>query len=185
MNGRASLCMIQAALLMCACEREERTYRVQAPNANFAQSVLAMSPLQPGPKTPEQHVVNEYEQNAYAVSAGKALFSQFNCSGCHANGGGGMGPALMDAKWVYGSAPEQVYATIIEGRPNGMPSFRNRLTEQQVWQLVAFVRSLSGQLSKTVAPNRNDDMQSHKPENSIDKEGLKQSFQPPSSEMPM
>ena len=37
-----------------------------------------------------------YYDNAEAVNAGKQLFKQYNCSGCHSNGGGGMGPALMD-----------------------------------------------------------------------------------------
>ena len=46
------------------------------------------------------------EGNAYAVAQGKRLFRWYNCSGCHATGGGGdWGPALMDDKWIYGVAP--------------------------------------------------------------------------------
>ena len=29
----------------------------------------------------------------------------------------------MDAEWIYGSHPEQIYSDIVQGRPNGMPSF--------------------------------------------------------------
>ena len=47
-----------------------------------------------------------------------------------------MGPPLMDDKWIYGSAPENIYATIIQGRPNGMPSFAGKIPTQQVWQIV-------------------------------------------------
>ena len=36
---------------------------------------------------------------------GKRLFSWYNCIGCHANGGGGIGPPLMDDEWIYGSRP--------------------------------------------------------------------------------
>jgi len=91
------------------------------------------------------------------VSEGKRLFSQYNCSGCHANGGGGIGPPLMDQGWIYGSEPANIFATIMQGRPNGMPSFRNRIPEYQGWEIVAYVRSLSGQLPSDVAPARGDD----------------------------
>ena len=55
-----------------------------------------------------------------------------------------MGVALMDDKWRYGGRIDQIAASIVEGRPNGMPAWRGRLTVQQVWQLAAFVRTLSG-----------------------------------------
>jgi cytochrome c oxidase cbb3-type subunit 3 len=102
--------------------------------------------------------------NAYGLSEGKRLFSWFNCVGCHHHGGGGIGPALMDHRWVYGSRPDQIYSTIVQGRPNGMPSYAGRLTDQQVWQLVAYVESLAGNAAKDAAPGREDDMSSSKPE---------------------
>jgi cytochrome c oxidase cbb3-type subunit 3 len=70
----------------------------------------------------------------------------------------------MDAQWIYGENPENIYSTITEGRPNGMPSFRQKIPDSQVWQLVAYVRSMSGQLRKDVAPTRNDDMNSRRSE---------------------
>src|ERR1044071_3848683 len=51
------------------------------------------------------------ETNAYAIAEGKRLYTQLNCVGCHANGGGGMGPPLMDDKWIYGSAPANKIGT--------------------------------------------------------------------------
>ena len=109
------------------------------------------------------------DRQAYAASQGKWLFSQFNCSGCHSRGGGGMGPPLMDAAWRYGAAPENVYASIAQGRPNGMPSFRHRLTQGQTWQLVAYVRSMSGLLDKDVAPGRDDAMHVRSQEQGMEK----------------
>ena len=85
--------------------------------------------------------------------------AEFNCAGCHANGGGGMGPPLMDAAWIYGGEPDSVYATIVQGRPNGMPAFGKRAQPRQAWQLAAYVRSMSGLLAKDVAPGRDDHMQ--------------------------
>jgi cytochrome c oxidase cbb3-type subunit 3 len=69
-----------------------------------------------------------------------------------------MGPPLMDDKWIYGSAPEDIFETIVQGRPNGMPAFGNKIVSDQVWQIVAYVRSMSGLLRKDVAPGRSDDM---------------------------
>jgi cytochrome c oxidase cbb3-type subunit 3 len=40
-----------------------------------------------------------------------------------------------------------------------MPAFGARIPRQQVWQLVAYVRSLSGSLSAAASPNRPDAMQ--------------------------
>ncbi len=156
---------------LAACEREERGLRVQPPAAKPADS-NTVSELQPGAPVPTTEVKNEYEQNAYALSEGKRLFSQYNCNGCHAQGGGGMGPPLMDARWIYGGKPEQVYSTIIEGRPNGMPSFRHKIPDFQVWQLAAYVRSMSGQAPKTAAPSRDDHMQGKQPESSKPKEPI-------------
>src|SRR5207248_6110969 len=98
------------------------------------------------------------ERNAWAIAQGKQLYEAYNCNGCHANGGGGMGPALMDAAWLYGSEPVDVYTSIVEGRPNGMPAFGGRIADQQVWQLVAYVRSLSAQTRFDVRPGRTDHM---------------------------
>jgi cytochrome c oxidase cbb3-type subunit 3 len=127
---------------------------------------------------------NEYEENAVALNDGKRLFQWFNCVGCHAQGGGGMGPPLMDEQWIYGSEPDQIFATIVEGRPNGMPSFRGKIPDYQVWQLAGYVRSLSRQVAKDVAPGRNDSMSTKKPEQSSEKKQPVNSSLPKSAEMP-
>jgi cytochrome c oxidase cbb3-type subunit 3 len=136
------------AFLLPGCEREERAFRPP-----------------PGRETPTSTA--EYEDRAQDVSTGKQLFSWFNCNGCHANGGGDSGPALIDDKWIYGSSADAIAATIREGRPRGMPSFKNKATEEQIRQLAAYVRSLAGQVSSDTAPGRNDDMRPHPPESRL------------------
>ena len=84
-------------------------------------------------------------------------------------GGGGIGPALMDDKWIYGGSPDQIYSTISQGRPNGMPAFGGRVPTQQIWQLVAYVQSLSVQVPRDVEPGRNDDMNARQPELRLDR----------------
>ena len=107
-----------------------------------------------------------YDNNAPATGRGSVRSTrQMNCVGCHAHGGGGMGPALMDDKWRYGGRIDQIAATIAEGRPNGMPAWRGRLTDDQIWKLAAYVRTLSGQPSKDAVSSRADEMSGTPPAN--------------------
>jgi cytochrome c oxidase cbb3-type subunit 3 len=165
--------VVLLVVLGAACERETRRYNdVQGPHTN-AESVR-LTDLQPGAPQARPRAQSPYQDNAYGIAEGKRLYSAFNCNGCHAMGGGGIGPALMDDKWIYGSAPEQIYSTIVQGRPNGMPSFGGRIPEQQVWQLVAYVQSLSGNVPKDAAPGRDDDLAGKKPELRKERESPKQ-----------
>ena len=169
------------SLLLAGCEREERRFR-ETPPAASPPRIVSLSPLQPGPTVHVNTVRGPYEYNAYAMSEGKLLFDQFNCSGCHAHGGGGMGPPLMDDEWIYGAQPENIFQTIVQGRPNGMPAFRERLSNDQVWRLVAYVQSMSGQLSKDAEPTRNDNMSYRTSEQRTKEERPKTSFIPSTSE---
>ena len=145
------------ALLAIACDREERTFRVETPSADATTSVR-LSPLEPGPTSAPATTPNGYEENAYAMAQGQTLYMAWNCNGCHAMGGGDIGPPLMDDQWRYGSRPEQVYSTLVQGRPNGMPAFGNKVSDQQLWQLTAYVRSMSGLVPMDAAPARTDHM---------------------------
>lgn len=101
--------------------------------------------LFPGDGQPplEDPVAKQYEGNTQAISEGKRLFGWYNCSGCHFHGGGGMGPALMSNQWRYGGRLDQIFASISQGRPNGMPSWHGKLPDAQIWQLAAFVKSMA------------------------------------------
>ena len=158
------LCCICCSL--ATCKREERGYRVPPPAAEKV-NLTSTSELHPAGGQTAQPVKNGYEENAYATSEGQKLFTAFNCVGCHAHGGGGMGPALMDDKWIYGSQPQQVFATIVQGRPNGMPSFRGKIPDYQVWELVAFVRSMGGLGTSGGSPGRSDQMAGATPPNTM------------------
>jgi cytochrome c oxidase cbb3-type subunit III len=161
--------VLATLLAVVACEREQRRFRETTPPAN----AIRQSELQPGLAQIAGAAKGLYADNAWAVSEGKRMYEWFNCVGCHAHGGGGMGPPLMDDKWIYGSQAENIFNTIVEGRPNGMPSFRGKLTDQQVWQLAAYVRSMSGQLAKDVSPSRDDNMNVKTPEQAKEKESPK------------
>lgn len=166
------------------CKREERNFEGLPPSASSSIPAVRETPLQPGPPVRSTTMSGPYENNAYGVSQGKTLYNQFNCSGCHFQGGGGIGPPLMDDQWIYGSRPENIFETISEGRPNGMPAFGGKIVPDQIWQIVAYVRSMSGLLRKDVAPGRSDDMQVRPQEQATEKARPVQSTVPPSAERP-
>ena len=153
-----------------SCKREERHLRDTSATVPGWQDV-EMSELYPGTPRPQGVAASiPEEKEAYTVSEGKRLYESFNCVGCHAHGGGGIGPPLMDDQWIYGAEAANIMATIQEGRPNGMPAFRFRIPETQTRQLAAYVRSLSGQVAKDVAPSRDDRMSGPPPEASRPRE---------------
>ena len=154
---------------LAACEREARRFDAPAKNQTPTEEASRSSTNQPA--LPLQGKVraalrdqSPYDDNAYSVNQGKRLFRWYNCNGCHGMGGGGIGPALMDGKWKYGGDPASIFNTIMQGRPEGMPSFGGHIPEDQVWQIVAYVRSMDGQLRKDVAPSRSDTISPGNPE---------------------
>ncbi|HET9578675.1 MAG TPA: c-type cytochrome [Usitatibacter sp.] len=178
MSLRARLAIVLFAAVvagaMGGCDRELRKLSKPAsggplPAAGARQGEI--QPGQPGEGIVSTSAARTYDgENAWELSQGKRLFRWYNCSGCHAQGGGGMGPALMDDRWIYGADPDTIYQTIMNGRPNGMPAFHGRIPEEQAWQLVAYVRSMSGLAPKSAAPGRSDGISASPAEAQRDKE---------------
>lgn len=109
-----------------------------------------VSRLFPGNARPSQETKNPVAGNPEAVQRGMSYFTTFNCVGCHApNGGGGMGPALSNSYFIYGGDDPNIYMSIYQGRPNGMPSWGAMLPENIIWDLVAYIRSISKEPAKT------------------------------------
>ena len=167
-SGIQCLLLGLVATSIFGCKREQRVFDPGSSGSQVANGV-SLNAVHVGGSLPSPGK-DEYEDNAYAVGEGKRLYSAYNCAGCHAQGGGAIGPALMDSQWIYGSHPAQIYSTIVQGRPNGMPSFGGKLPDYQVWELVAYVRSMSGQLASDVAPSRSDTMPVAKAEQARQKE---------------
>jgi cytochrome c oxidase cbb3-type subunit III len=118
-----------AAIAISACEREQRSFDGRT-----------------------------YTESAWSVSEGKELYSGMNCDGCHARGGGDLGPPLGDATWRYGSSPQAVESSILDGRPRGMPAFKTKLTQSDAAKLAAYVRSISGLVRMDSQSPRGDHM---------------------------
>jgi cytochrome c oxidase cbb3-type subunit III len=159
---RASFLAAALAAALGACDREERISRGKP-----------LPETIPAPSIRGDPRAAIYEGNAFSIAQGQRLFTWMNCAGCHAHGGGGMGPPLMDDRWRYGGRIEQIAATIYQGRPNGMPSWKGKLTEQQIWQLAAYVRTLSGQQRKDSVAARADTLSNTPPQTQTRREPLR------------
>jgi cytochrome c oxidase cbb3-type subunit III len=94
-----------------------------------------------GDFTPDKLVA--MSKNAAILGAGKAVFSQ-TCAACHGpNGGGTVGPNLTDGFWLAGGKPDQILATIRQGRvQKGMPAWGMQLGEARVRDVAAYIVSL-------------------------------------------
>jgi cytochrome c551/c552 len=105
-----------------------------------AENLPAGFPLQIKPLP----VKNPYEGDKAAIANGAKLFVGYNCLDCHgADGSGAMGPSFQDGRWHFGGSPGDVFESIYQGRPDGMPAWGGRISNEQIWILTAYVRSLS------------------------------------------
>jgi cytochrome c oxidase cbb3-type subunit 3 len=100
--------------------------------------------LRPGTGSPPEDKSPTPPLNAERLQRGMQYFVSFNCVGCHApNGGGGMGPSLSNSSFIYGGEPQNIFLSIKQGRPNGMPAWGQALPDSVIWDLVAYIRNLS------------------------------------------
>lgn len=91
-------------------------------------------------------VQNPYSGVMGAGEEGRFLYVHMNCAYCHGfDATGGMGPDLTDKSWRYGGSDVDVFNSIYRGRRQGMPAWGPLLTEDQIWKLVAYVRTLGGE----------------------------------------
>ncbi len=87
---------------------------------------------------------NPFEGDKRALGIGAKLFISYNCIDCHgADGAGAMGSSFQDGRWHFGGSAGAVFESIYQGRPDGMPSWGGRITDDQIWMLTAYVRSLA------------------------------------------
>jgi mono/diheme cytochrome c family protein len=88
--------------------------------------------------------LNPFAGDPEAVKEGRKLYMANGCSACHGlNGGGGMGKSILDDTWVFGSDDETLYKLTKGQIPQQtMPKSGAGLPDEQVWKMLAYVRSL-------------------------------------------
>lgn len=84
----------------------------------------------------------EMSDSEQFLVAGKATF-EANCAACHGKElQGGIGFNLVDAEWVHGSQPSNIYVTIYDGVPEkGMQAWGSLLGQKRIAEVVAYVLS--------------------------------------------
>jgi mono/diheme cytochrome c family protein len=147
-------------------QREDRLDPWNQPASNLPRWDLQSSPpplqprakrhlefIQAGVPVEYRSLRSPYPQAPKVIEDGGDLYRS-NCAGCHGTDGRGDGNAgldlvpspallarLMD---VQGSVDEYLLWSIAEGgQPFGtaMPAYKDRLTEDQIWQIVAYMRA--------------------------------------------
>jgi mono/diheme cytochrome c family protein len=95
-------------------------------------------------------LTNPLAADPQVKTVGAQLYLSYNCVDCHGmDGSGAMGPSLADGRWRFGGTPSEVFESIYQGRPDGMPAWGGRISDADIWRLVAYVRSL--EIGKNVA----------------------------------
>lgn len=158
--------LVAVTIAFAGCQREERQLRLDPPLGE-ALDKIALMPNGIAGTPPRAYFALDkpYESNAYDLSQGKRLYSWFACKSCHGDGRGGIGPSFLDGWWFYGPEMVSIFASIRDGRPHGMPAFRDKMTTEQIWQVAGYVQTIGAYSAKTAAPGRDDDKQTRPAEN--------------------
>jgi cytochrome c oxidase cbb3-type subunit III len=114
----------------------------------MAGAVLLLASLSPAggplsvPEAAADAAKNPFTGNAAAVREGEKIFDA-KCADCHGGDAtGGAGPDLTDDRWIYGGSDAEVFASVSSGRKGGMPSWSGELKHDDIWKVIAYIRSL-------------------------------------------
>jgi cytochrome c oxidase cbb3-type subunit III len=111
--------------------------------------LLSLVPVRAQQTTPTriEATRNPYAGDPKAATQGAVLFRQ-ECTYCHGvSARGGMrGPDLTAGTWTHGGTDSELATTISVGVPGtAMPP--NKLTEEEIWQLITYIRTLQQPLA--------------------------------------
>ncbi len=115
----------------------------QAPPVPASSPDAASSPAAAAsPSVPPK--LNPFTGDAEMVAEGRTLYFQVGCQGCHGGGGGGgMATSVIDDAWVFGSDDDVLFRLIKGEIPEQtMPTVYSVLEDDEVWQILAFIRSV-------------------------------------------
>jgi mono/diheme cytochrome c family protein len=91
----------------------------------------------------EQQKTNPFHDQPYAIQAGRLLFED-HCAQCHGDNAQGkkQRPSLRSGRIQSQASEGAVHWLLVNGNVRrGMPSW-SKLPDQQLWQLVAYLKSL-------------------------------------------
>jgi mono/diheme cytochrome c family protein len=119
-----------------------------------------MTPVQRADSAAKGSLKNPYnDSDAAIVAAGKTLYFNYACSGCHGGGGGGgMCPPLTDGVWIYGGDDDTLFRLVAYGSQElqskgysrkglenivaPMPAMGQVVkTDDELWRILTYMRS--------------------------------------------
>ena len=114
---------------------------------------VTSSAQSPGGSAEGRKLKNPVAANAQSVTAGKAAYQKY-CRFCHGPEGLGDGPSapkgtkpsdLTDKEWARGSTDGELFVVLRDGAgPKfDMKGFKGRMTDQDMWHVVNYLRSIA------------------------------------------
>jgi len=103
---------------------------------------------------PAAPAANPVPYSPASIARGKSHFLQ-NCQSCHDEDGRARSAAVAiaadltePARWKFGTSDAQVFSTIKKGAGDNMPPFGADLKDEQIWDIVNFIRSIGPEGNK-------------------------------------
>ena len=156
MSARLPSMALAGCLVLVACGGEESKSPTPAPSAVPAASAPTPAPAPPTAAAPTAVVVPTAAASP-DVAKGATLYAA-NCASCHGPRGDGDGPTAAaltpkpakhhDGAYMNTLTNEHLFQVIKEGGPSVgksplMAPWGGMLSDKQIWDVVAFVRSLA------------------------------------------
>jgi mono/diheme cytochrome c family protein len=115
--------------------------------------LVRVSAQNPGGNPEAKKLKNPVKASPQSIATGKDLYTK-NCRGCHgpeAKGEGPMAPKdshpsnLTDEEWSRGSSDGEIFAVVRDGAGPKfiMRGYKARMTDEQMWSVVVYLRSLN------------------------------------------
>ncbi len=113
--------------------------------------ILPLLALLAGDVSGQELEVSPFHGDEPSIGVGKATF-RMRCSSCHGiHAAGGRGPALNRGEFAAGDTDLDIYRVISRGVPGSeMPAYGPRSTEENIWRIVAFLRTFEAVPGETV-----------------------------------
>ena len=122
-----------------------------AVQVSAAAATVQEDPAEPRQPAAAQELENPVEPTRASLVAGRQRYV-FLCRQCHGNRGagdgdmshaGGIPSDFTDDVWTHGASDGEIFTVIKEGVTADMQGYGNQLRDEDIWNLVNYIKSLS------------------------------------------
>jgi mono/diheme cytochrome c family protein len=113
-------------------------------DVGLAAALSVVSVYESAAAAEKPRMLNPFAGSPAAIEEGRKLYQANGCAACHGvQGGGGMGKAILDDTWAFGSDDEALFKLMKGQIPQQtMPKTWASLPDDQIWKMIAYVRTL-------------------------------------------